>query len=186
MIAKLKMLNPSVAAVCLSVMFAQPLWADEAELDELFARLQTPELPEWKSIEDKIWDIWSQSGSDTMDVLLDRGRTALEEGDLVAAIEHLTALTDHAPDFAEGFNLRATVYFQANLLGPSLADVQRVLALNPRHYGAMIGLGTILRELGQDKEALQAYRRALELNPHRQDVVDIVEVLSKIHDGRDT
>lgn len=186
MIAKLKMLNPSVAAVCLSLVLITPATADDGVLDQLFERLQADVLPEWESIEQDIWDEWSKSGSDAMDLLLDRGRDAMERGDLVAAIEHFTALTDHAPDFAEGYNMRATAYFQAELLGPSMSDIERTLVLNPRHYGAMIGLGTILRELGREKEALVAYRRALTFNPHRQDVQDAVAILAARNDGVDT
>ena len=117
--------------------------------------------------------------------VLDRGRKALEDGDIAAAIEHFTALTDHAPDFAEGFNMRATAYFMADLFGPSLADIERTLALNPRHFGALSGLGTIMLETGNEAKALDAYRRALALNPHRPDLREAVDRLAPKFDGQE-
>ena len=118
-----------------------------------------------------------------MDLLLQRGREAMEAEDFEAAIEHLTALTDHAPDFAEGFNARATAYFHAEMYGPSLADIERTLALNPRHYGAMAGLGTIMMELGQEAKALEAFRKANALNPHRTDLIEAIKTLGPRYDG---
>lgn len=178
-------LNAAVAATLLCFGLAGPLLADPARLDELFARLQAETLPEWESVEQEIFNEWSKSGSDSMDLLLQRGRDALEEGDTTAAIEHFTALTDHAPEFAEGFNARATAYFHAGLYGPSLADIQRALALNPRHFGALAGLGTIMMELGREKDALKAFRAAHELNPHRSDLKEAVQNLGPKHDGVD-
>ncbi|MEM8632416.1 MAG: tetratricopeptide repeat protein [Pseudomonadota bacterium] len=150
---------------------------NEERLEELYQRLQAPELPEWEAVEQEIWSEWSKSGSDSMDVLLDRGREAMEEGDWPAAIEHLTALTDHAPDFAEGYNARATAYFNAGLYGPSIEDIQRTLALNPRHFGAMSGLGMILSELGYEEEALEVFQRAHAIHPHRPDLKEAIDRL---------
>ncbi len=186
MIAILKMLNPFLAAVCLWFSLFGGAYADDAALDQLFERLQNKDLAEWESVEQDIWKEWSKSGSDSMDVLLQRGREALEDGEIDVAIEHFTALTDHAPDFAEGFNMRATAYFQAELFGLSMEDIERALALNPRHYGAMIGLGTILRELGQEKDALAAYKKAFALNPHRKDIAEAIDRLAPKFDGTDT
>jgi tetratricopeptide (TPR) repeat protein len=114
-----------------------------------------------------------------MDLLLQRGRDAMEAGDLTAAIEHLTALTDHAPDFAEGFNTRATAYFQQGLYGPSLKDIARTLALNPRHFGALMGLGTIFEEMGQPQRALEAYRAAHAIHPNEPDLIGAIERLER-------
>src|SRR5690606_3470319 len=100
-----------------------------------------PDNAEWRLAEADILREWSKSGSPAMDLLLKRGREAMEAGDLKAAIEHLTALTDHAPEFAEGWNARATAYFLAGAFGPSVDDIRHTLALNPRHFGALAGLG---------------------------------------------
>ncbi len=84
-----------------------------------------------------------------MDLLLERGRNAMAQGHPEIAIQHLTALIDHAPDFAEAWNARATAYYQTGNLGPSVADIGHVLTLNPRHFGALAGLGAIFEELEQ-------------------------------------
>lgn len=147
------------------------------ELDRLFATLQGASAAEAVRIESDIWRIWSRSGSAAMDLLLERGRKAAEQGDFEAALDHLTALTDHAPDFAEGWNARATVFFQTGAYGPAIADLQRVLALNPRHFGALSGFGMILEEIDRPAQALEAYRAALTLHPHMQGVIEAVSRL---------
>lgn len=152
---------------------------EQDRLDGLFAELQQPDLPNWEAVEAQIWDAWSRSGSPAMDLLLQRGREALESEDLGAAIEHLTALTDYAPDFAEGWNARATAFFQADELGLSLADIERTLALNPRHFGALGGLAAILEMLDQPRAALSAYRAAHTIHPHRPNVEDAIERLER-------
>ncbi len=181
--------NRIVAALVLGVWFSLPWWnsadAQTAELDQLFERLQEPVLPEWQRVEDDIWREWSRSGSPAMDLLLQRGREAMEEGDIEAAIEHLTALTDHAPDFAEGWNARATAYFNAGLFGPSLADIQRTLALNPRHFGAMGGLALILEEIGQPDKALEAWQAAQAIHPHRPGINEAIDRLERQVSGTD-
>ena len=116
---------------------------------------------------------------EAMDLLLKRGEDALDGGDAQAAIEHLTALTDHAPDFAEGWNARATAYFLAGQYGPSLSDIARTLALEPRHWGALAGLGAILDEMGNPEGALAAFRRSYALHPHQQDVKDAIDRLER-------
>ena len=149
----------------------------EPDVDALLERLATPGLAEWQSIENQIFRIWSQSGSPAMDLLLKRGRDAMEAQNFEAAIEHLTALTDHAPDFAEGWNTRATAFFANDQLGLALADVQRVLALEPRHFNALQGLGLIMRELGQEDLAIRAFKMAAAIHPHDPDLKDLLERL---------
>ena len=148
-----------------------------AGLDELFDKLKTAEPAAAGRLERQIWREWSKSGSAAMDLLLQRGRDAMEAGDTAAAIEHFTALIDHAPEFAEGWNARATAYFQAGLYGPSVADIQHVLALNPRHFGAMAGFARILEDTEQPERALQLYQAALAIHPNLDGVRDAVERL---------
>lgn len=157
--------------------------AQTAVLDELFVELQQPDQKDWKSIETKIWREWSKSGSRSMDLLLQRGKDAMERGDITAAIGHFSALIDHAPDFAEGWNARATAFFLADRYGLSVSDIQHTLALNPRHFGAMSGLGMILERLDKPKEALEVYQRALEVHPYRPDVIDAVKRLEAQIEG---
>lgn len=167
-------LNCIVAALWLA---AVPGPAHADRLTDLFAELQQPDQEAWGRIERQIVTEWSRSGSASADLLLQRGRRAMAQGDVPAAIEHLTALTDHAPDFAEGYNARATAYFRQGLYGLAIADIARVLELNPMHFGALAGLGTILEEVGRDERALAAYRAAQAIHPHQPAVKTAVERL---------
>lgn len=159
--------------------------AQTAALDRLFERLKEAEAGEAGRIEREIWAEWSKSGSPAMDLLLKRGRDAMEAGDTAAAVEHLTALIDHAPGFAEGWNARATAYFQAGQYGPSVADIAQTLRLNPRHFGALSGFGLILEQTGREAEALEVYRAALAIHPHLTSVEEAVERLEAKAAGQD-
>lgn len=143
----------------------------------MFSKLLTADEAASERIEQDIWREWSKSGSPAMDLLLQRGRDAMAVGDNAAAIEHLTALIDHAPDFAEGWNARATAYFQAGELGPSVDDIAHVLSLNPRHFGALAGLGMIFEQLEKPEKALDVYKAALAIHPHLGGVLESVERL---------
>jgi tetratricopeptide (TPR) repeat protein len=96
------------------------------------------------------------------------------------AVEHLTALTDHAPEFAEGWYARATAYYLTGRVGPALADLQRALVLEPRHYRAITGLAVILEETDQPRRALEVYRRALAIHPHAPDIKEAVARLEAV------
>jgi tetratricopeptide (TPR) repeat protein len=182
--ARLSFMKPSasfhnhIVASVLAVMIGfAPLTGAAETLDEMFESLQTADAPAAGRLERGIWREWSKSGSAAMDLLLQRGRDALEEGEAEAAIEHFTALIDHAPDFAEAWNSRATAYFQAGRFGPSVADIGQVLRLNPRHFGAMSGFARILEETGNPEGALVLYKAALAIHPHLAGVKDAVERL---------
>ncbi len=161
------------------------LSAQSADMDDLFARLQKADGPEAGRIERLIVIEWSKSGSPSMDLLLQRGREALAKGDTGAAIEHLTALTDHAPDFAEGWNALATAWYQAGEFGPSVEDIARTLTLNPRHFGALAGLGMIFEEIGEPEKALEVYEAALAIHPRMQGVLDAVKRIEAETAGQD-
>lgn len=176
------------AALCLAVAtpaaFAQEsdgaeTPAETADLDTLLQQLQDADDAAAGAIEEKIYRIWSRSGSAAMDLLFQRGKEALEAGEFAAAIEHFGAAIDHAPDFAEAYNGRAAAFFQLREFGLAVADIQHVLALNPQHFGALEGLGYILLELGDKKNALVAFKAAQALNPHRTGTNESVERLEK-------
>ncbi|WP_095590015.1 tetratricopeptide repeat protein [Actibacterium ureilyticum] len=175
--------NRIVAAIFAICCLSGAVQADEKRVDDLFDLLAQDNLPNWQVIEDEIWLEWSKSGSAAMDLLLERGRAAMESGDFPRAVEHLTALTDHAPDFAEGFNARATAYYRMGFYGPSLADIRTVLTLNPRHFGALSGLGTILEEIGEEDRALGAYQAAAAVHPHKPELQDAVKRLERAVSG---
>lgn len=170
-------LNRIVAASGLMLALSGAAGAEGDRLSGLLEQLREPDLPNWAVIEEEIRLEWSKSGSPAMDLLLQRGRAALEEQDYQTAVEHFTALTDHAPGFAEGFNARATAYFHLGLYGPALADLQQVLALNPQHFGALFGLGAIMEEIGNEDLALRAYEAARDIHPHEPDLQDAIERL---------
>ncbi len=169
--------NGIVAVLLLIAAGLLPALADTTRLDDLFQQLQSATDEEAGAITQNIWIEWSKSGSASMDLLLKRGQDALAAGDPQSAIDHLTALIDHAPDFPEGYNERATAYFQIGQLGLSIADIARTLALNPRHFGALSGLGMIFEQLNEPDKALEVYREALKINPHMKDVQDAVKRL---------
>ena len=126
---------------------------------------------------------WARSGSASADLLLKRGRDALKAKKPAVALEHLTALTDHAPDFAEGWHMRASALFQVKLYGPAVEDLARVLALNPNHFDAIQGLGAIFEQLGDHKRAYQAYSQVLTIHPHHADVLEALERLEPVVKG---
>lgn len=158
--------NAILTAILLIFVGICPLQAQTKDLDALFDQLLTADATQSQKVEQEIWIEWSKSGSAAMDLLLERGRAAMAAGQPELAVQHLTALVDHAPDFAEGWNARATAYFQTGDFGPAISDIGHVLTLNPRHFGALAGLGAIFEELDQPEKAIEVYRAALAINPH--------------------
>jgi tetratricopeptide (TPR) repeat protein len=155
-------------------------------LDRLFEALKVaPDDESAKYVENRIWAIWLASTSDTANLLMGRAKSAVDAQDFDLAIRLLNAIIDIRPDFVEAWNRRATVYFAKKEFGRALADIREVLAREPRHFGALSGLGIILQELGDDRHALDAFRRALAIHPHLERVSDLVKRLSDKVDGRD-
>ncbi|NRA98676.1 MAG: tetratricopeptide repeat protein [Rhodobacteraceae bacterium] len=161
-----------------------PVLAQNSELDPLFESLRDADPDAARQIEERIWVEWSKSGSPAMDMLLDRGREALEAGDAKIAVEHFSALIDHAPEFAEGYNARALAYYQLDLYGPAVADIQQTLALNPRHFGALSGLAVIFEEAGMTEGALEAWRAVEALHPNREGLEGAIKRLERQVEGR--
>ncbi len=183
--AKSALLNSFVAALVMFFVTSFSASAQTTTLDDLFTRLETADEAEAGRIEREIWLEWSKSGSPAMDLLLQRGKDAMAAGDLPAAIEHLTALIDHDPEFAEGWNARATAYFMAGEFGPSIDDIAHTLTLNPRHFGALAGLGMIFEQIEQPEKALEVYRAALAIHPHMPAVLESVKRLETQIAGQD-
>jgi tetratricopeptide (TPR) repeat protein len=155
-------------------------------LDRLFEALKVaPDEESAKYVENRIWAIWVASSSDTANLLMGRVKTAVDGKDLDLAIKLLNAIIDIKPDFVEAWNRRATVYYTKQDFGRALADIHEVLAREPRHFGALSGLGIILQELGDDKRALDVFRRALAIHPRLERIPDLVKKLSDKIDGRD-
>ncbi len=179
-------LKGTVAAFFVTVMFSTSSVAQQADLQDEAALLQqlaeaTPEQA--IGLDRQLKALWAQSGSASADLLLERGREALEDGDTLAAIEHLTALTDHAPGFAEGWHMRASAFFGMDRFGMAAADLEHALTLNPNNYEAIFGLGLIFEIIEQPDKALDAYERALAIHPHHEEVTNAVNRLKPQVEG---
>lgn len=156
-------------AACVAASLALPAsWAPAQEtdpVDGLITRLQDAEPVDAKKIDRELRLIWSRSGSASMDLLLQRGRDAMEAGEIETAIGHLSALIDHAPDFAEAYHARAQAFFREEEFGLALSDLEQALALNPNHYAVVYGMSVILEQLGMEQEAYDGFLAVLDLYP---------------------
>ncbi|MFL9827099.1 tetratricopeptide repeat protein [Rhodoplanes sp. SY1] len=154
-------------------------------LDTLFGALKVaPDETTAKAVENRIWAVWLASGSDTVNLLMARTKAAIDKDDHALAIRLLDAIVEIKPDYVEGWNRRATVFFLKKDYAGALADLRQVLRREPRHFGALAGLGTIMQEIGDEKNALGAYRKALEVNPHLKGMADKVRGLTEKVEGR--
>ena len=164
-----------VAATIWAVGYSLPSMAQEDPAIDLMAQLRDAEPAAAARIIREIELVWSQSGAVSLNMLLQRGREALEAEDYTTAVGHLTALTDHAPDFAEGWHSRARAYFALDLYGPAIEDLGMTLRLNPDHFNALYGLGVMFREIGDTRRAEQAFRRALDLHPNFEEAQEALK-----------
>jgi tetratricopeptide (TPR) repeat protein len=155
-------------------------------LDFLFGALKAaPDEASAKHVEGRIWALWSQTTSDTTALLMTRAKTALDAKQVDLSLQLLGAVVKLRPDYIEGWNRRATLYYLQNDYTRSLQDIEQVLVREPRHFGALAGLGMIMQELGDDKRALDAFRKALAVNPHLEKVPELVKTLTEKVEGRD-
>ncbi|NVO54894.1 hypothetical protein HW561_03715 [Rhodobacteraceae bacterium B1Z28] len=179
-------LKGTVAALVILVTYSTSCVAqqadsrDEAELLQQLAQATPGQVV---GIERQLKALWSQTGSASADLLLERARDALDDGDTAAAIDHLTALTDHAPDFAEGWHLRASAFFGIERFGMAAADLEHALTLNPNNYEAIYGLGLIFEVLDQPEQAYETYSRALAIHPYHEEVTNAVNRLKPQIEG---
>jgi tetratricopeptide (TPR) repeat protein len=155
-------------------------------LDRLFDALKAaPDGESAKYVENRIWSVWIATDSDTTTLLMSRVKTAVDAKDIDLGIKLLTAVIDLRPDYIEAWNRRATLYYQKHDFDRSIADIEQVLKREPRHFGALSGLGMIFQELGDDKHALEAFRRALAVYPRLERIPELVKQLSEKVEGRD-
>ena len=164
-----------------------PLLSEKREerLDQLFAVLKDAKNEQLsKKAVQEIEAIWSKSGSDTIDLLVQWAGEAANDKEYGRALDLLDNVVRLKPDYAEGWNKRATVHFLNKDYGPSIADVERTLELEPRHFGALAGLGIMLLDYNEDARALEFMRRALELNPSLEHIKKRIETLRKKVEGR--
>ena len=135
---------------------------------EALAVLQGDDAAEAARAAAALWQMWHRSGEPRLDALLRRGVEAMEGQDLAAADAAFTRLIGEAPEFAEGWNKRATVRYLAKDYAASIADCRETLVRNPNHFGALSGQGLCHMMLGEFREAALLFRRALAVHPHLQ------------------
>src|SRR5262249_15317264 len=135
--------------------------------DVLLKSLASAKSPqEAHSLEGQLDDVWNHSGSPTADLLLKRAQRAHDDGDTDTALDLLKRLTKRAPNFAQGCNQRAGVAAEKEDYDDTIQSLHRALALEPHHYGALVALGSVLEEFGDKPHALEAYRKALAIDPY--------------------
>lgn len=152
-------------------------------LDILFEKLKKdPNHSSAGATARMIWREWSASGSRSVDLLMSWAAKAMGAKDYAKAQDLLDHIIVLAPDYAEGWNRRATLYYTIDDFGRSIADIETTLAIEPRHFGALSGLAAIMQRFGKDEEALEAWYRVLEIYPANKNaqkaVIELEEKLS--------
>ena len=156
-------------------------------LDSYFEDLKRESDPAAaKRIADRIWAAWRDSGSATADQLMEWADDAIEDQRLFTALDLLDQVTVLMPDYAEGWNRRATLHYHMSNHAKSMSDINRVLELEPRHFGALMGMGAILQTAGHDEAALNAYMKVLEVYPAMRNAQEKVSDLSDELTGEET
>ena len=130
--------------------------------------------------QESLWRIWARSGDPEVDRLYERGVEQMTAGNLGESIATFTRVIELKPEFAEGWNKRATLYFLVGELRKSLADCDQVMKRNPYHFGALAGYAQIYARLGYYERALEYSRRALEVNPNLDGVRRNIEMLEHL------
>lgn len=157
-----------------------PAKSHEQILDDLFAELKRESAADKAdAIAARIQAEWLKSGSATTDLLMEWAGEAMARKNTGAALDLLDQVTVLNPGYAEGWNRRATLHYTRSHYGLSTADVRQVLAREPRHFGALMGLGTMLEETDRKREALRAFTRVLEIYPAMRGAQDAVARLSE-------
>jgi len=163
----------SAAAPKLNAQTADPL-------DKLFSDLKRERNEKAaERIAGRIWDEWLNSGSASIDLMMQWADTATKTQKFGVALDFLDRVTVLQPDFAEGWNRRATVHFMMKNYRKSMADIERTLRLEPRHFGALAGMAQILKDTGQEELALRAYERVLAVYPAMRSAQDELATLAE-------
>jgi tetratricopeptide (TPR) repeat protein len=155
-------------------------------LDALYEALKAaPNARTAQAVEERIDAMTMQSGSDTADLLLVRARGVMETKEYDLSVELLDAVIELSPDFTEAYAQRATALYLKKDINRALADLRVVIAREPRHFTAYAGLGVILQDIGRDKLALDAFRRAVAIHPHLKGIPNLIKRLEPKVEGRE-
>lgn len=148
---------------------------NQSRIDELFGQLaRTPDTRRAKTVADSIWSEWFRSGSPTIDLMLHWSNEAIGRQEYNIAMDFLDQIVTRRPDFAEGWNRRATLHFVMENYAKSMTDIEKVLEIEPRHFGALAGMANILERSGNKRAALAAWERALAVYPAMKTAQDAV------------
>ena len=158
-------LTHDVAPTREAAAYALGIIGDTEAIAPLVEALQHGDPDMRSNAEQALWAIWFRSGDKSVDELLQKGAEHIKKEQFVEAIDLLTEVTNIAPEFAEGYNQRAIAYFMLEEWEQSVDDCKKVITLNPVHFGAFAGMGQCYLRLGNLREALEAFQRALEIHP---------------------
>ena len=177
--------NPPLSKAKPKVEAAKP-FEFAKDLDGLFGQLaKTRDEKMAERISTRIWEIWQTSDSKSIDLLTNWARSASNTRRFNVALDLLDQVIALRPDYAEGFNQRATLHFMMENYGKSIVDIERTLALEPRHYGALAGLATIFEHLGEKDRALETWYRVLAVYPAMKSAQDsVVRLEEDLADSR--
>lgn len=148
-------------------------------LNELFETLQNADEYETaRRVEQQIWDFWTKDSDNARArELMFLGIISMEQNELDSALLMFEGVVEHDPDWAEGWNKRATIHFLLQNFDASISDVRETLAREPRHFGAFSGLGMIYTALGQEDDAIVALQRGLKIHPFMKDSLSLLKLL---------
>lgn len=152
---------------------------DTAAVPSLIDALKDDDEPVQFLAERSLWAIWSRSGDPKIDALLQEGIHLMQSDRLDEAIATFDEVIRRAPEFAEGYNRRATAYFLMGQYERSIADCEETLRRNPLHFGALSGLGYIYIQLGRPEKAVRFFERALAINPNKPKVRSVLNELKQ-------
>jgi tetratricopeptide (TPR) repeat protein len=155
-----------------------------ADVQALFATLRDGDENMRGEAERAIQRIWARSGSAEIDAMLARGTREMSEGNLSRALSTFNEIIRLKPEFAEGWNKRATLYFMVGEYSKSMKDCDEVLKRNPTHYGALAGYGQIFYELKNYEGALNYFQRALNINPNLVSIGNVMDRLERMIEQR--
>lgn len=188
--ARRSIIARAIAGLLLLALPAAPISSaadqNDPRLEELFSELlEVRGMTRVRTIESSIWRIWLDGGNSELNGIMARGIEAMNATRYRDAVERFTELILAAPSFAEAWNKRATAYYLMNRHEDSVRDIERTLALEPRHFGAISGMGLIFLQRGDEEGALGAFEKVLEIHPHARGARLYVERLrERLQDKR--
>lgn len=160
------------------------LLSKDLQIDRLLERLATTQDPDdIEDAESELWSLWSESGSEAVDFMLDSATLALKDGEFDTAIALMNGVVEFAPDFSEGWNRRATIFIVLQKYRAALKDLHQSLDLEPRHFGALWSLSMVHEAVGEAQEALKVLYQAKDLNPHIEGVEERLDYLKNLTIG---